>query len=68
MSRDAGGLRDPGDHAVGVTPVDRPAGARSQHQRPTGPLAAADLQDAQHRDGQRHGAGLLPLPTRCSTL
>jgi hypothetical protein len=58
---DAGGFGDPGDHPVGVASVDRFPGNWSQYQQPGGPLAEAGLQDAEHRDGQRHGGRLVAL-------
>ncbi len=64
---DTSGLGDPGDHAVGVASVDRLAGDRSQDERPAGPLAAAGLQDPERGAVSGMVAGLLPLPTRCST-
>lgn len=53
------GLRDPGDHPVDVTTVDRLAGDGSQHQRPVCPVAAAGLQSAQHGDGHRANAAII---------
>jgi hypothetical protein len=61
VPRDAGRLGDPGHHPVGVAPVDRLAAQRSQDQRAAGALATAGLEDAQHRDGDRHGGGLVAL-------
>jgi hypothetical protein len=58
---DVSGFGDSGDHAVGVASVDRVAGDRSQYQPPGGPLAEAGVQDAEHRDGQWHGGGLVAL-------
>ena len=49
------------DHPVDVAAVDRLAGDRPQDQRPVGALAAAGLQDPEHRDGERHGGGLVAL-------
>jgi len=59
VSRDAGCLGDPGNHPVGIPPVDRVTGQRSQDERAAGPFAAAGLQDAQDWDGDRHGGGLV---------
>ena len=54
MPRNAGSLRDPGDHPVDVAAINRPPGDGAQDQRPGGALAAASLEHAQHRHGQRH--------------
>ena len=43
--RDAGGLGDATNHAVGVTAVDRLPGDGSQDQGPVDALAAAGFQD-----------------------
>ena len=59
VSWDACGFRDPGDHAVNVAPINRVAGDWPQHQRPCRSLATASLKDAEDRDGQWHGGGLV---------
>ena len=46
VARDPGGLRDPGDHSVGVAAVDRLARGGTQDQRTGDPVAAAGLDDA----------------------
>ena len=55
-------FRDAGDHSVGVSAVDGAAGHGAQDESSLGTAAAAGLEDAQHRDGDRHGGGLVALP------
>jgi hypothetical protein len=45
VPRDAGGLRDPQHHAVGVAAVNRLAGGRSQDQPSFGPVDTAGVED-----------------------
>ena len=61
VARDAGGLGDPGHHAVGVAAVDRVAGEPAEDQPTFGALAAAGLEDPEDGDGQGPGGGLAAL-------
>lgn len=55
---DRGGPCDPLDHAVDVALVDGIAG---QDQRPADAFTAADLEDAQDWDSDRHRRGIVAL-------
>lgn len=57
----AGGLRDAGDHAVGVPSVDRLAGDWSKHEPAAGPLTWARLKNTKDQEGERHGGRLVAL-------
>ena len=54
VARDAGRLRDPPDHPIDVTAIDRLLRHRPQHQRPFGSLSTTSLQNSDHRHGRRH--------------
>ena len=61
VSWDSRGLRDASHHPVDIAPVDGPSGDGPQNQRPAGALPTAGFEDAQDRDGERHGGGLVAL-------
>ena len=56
-----GGFRDPAHHSVAVAAVDRLARDRAQDQGSVGAFSTARLENAQDRDGQRHGRWLVAL-------
>jgi hypothetical protein len=58
---DAGDLGDPQHHPVDVAPVNPFTGGWPKDQRPRSALAAARLEDPEHRHGHGHGGGLAPL-------
>jgi hypothetical protein len=61
VSRNAGHLRDPGNHAVGVAAIDRSARQRPEDEGSGGAFPAARFEDAQDGDGEGHGGGLVAL-------
>ncbi len=67
VRRRGGGCRQPSRSArpSGSSRAGRSACERGpQDEQSIGSFASAGLEDAQDRDGQRHGGGLLPWPTR----
>lgn len=61
MARYTGGLGDARDHSVHVAPVNGVARKRTKDEGPAGPFSTAGFEDAQDRDGQRHGRWLVAL-------
>ncbi len=67
VERGAGGLGDAADHAVGIAAVGRLSTLRPQDERASAAFTATGSEDPEDGDRDRHGGGLLPLPTRCRT-
>ncbi len=55
VPQDPGGRRDAEDHAIDVTAVDRLAGCRPEDEWSFGSLAAAGIEDPEHRHREGHG-------------